>query len=194
MSTDQEQTVSAEKFRPDQIKHQEKKTTSDRPWAMGKLISTIMAKIFGFLLLLFLIFTFVFQWVRYEEIKMTPAVKPGDLLLVDKLNKTSQVRDLVALQVEDQVIIRRVIAVGGDRVQITDQGVLVNGIIQSEPYAVGETDLYKDGFSGEVVLAEDEIFVLADVREDALDSRAFGPVRIQDLIGRVAFFARRRNF
>ena len=125
---------------------------------------------------------------------MTPAVKPGDLLLVDKINKVSQVRDLVALQSEEQMLIRRVIAVGGDRVQITAQGVLVNGIIQSEPYAIGETNLYKDGFTGEVVLAADEVFVLADVREDALDSRVFGPVRISDLVGRVAFFVRRRNF
>lgn len=194
MLPDPKQIKNIQKPQQDQTKIRAGRLNSAQSWHFGKLISTILLKIFGFLLLLYIIFTFVFQWVRYDEIKMTPAVKPGDLLLVDKINKVSQVRDLVALQSEEQMLIRRVIAVGGDRVQITDQGVLVNGIIQSEPYAIGETNLYKDGFTGEVVLAADEVFVLADVREDALDSRVFGPVRISDLIGRVAFFVRRRNF
>lgn len=194
MLPDQEQKENIQQPQQDPTRIRAGRMNSAKPWHFGKLISTILLKIFGFLLLLYIIFTFVFQWVRYEETKMTPAVKPGDLLLVDKLNKVSQVRDLVALQTKDQMLIRRVIAVGGDRVQITDQGVLVNGVLQSEPYAIGETNLYKDGFTGEVVLAADEVFVLADVREDALDSRVFGPIRISDLIGRVAFFVRRRNF
>lgn len=168
--------------------------SEQRKWEITHLATSIALKCLGFLIVLFLLFVVLFRWVRYDEIKMEPALKPGDLVLIDKWNKTFHTQDLVAVEYDGKILIRRVVALGGDEVEITEDGLLVNDVLQSEPYTVGDTKLYQDGFSGYATLSADEIFVLADVREDAEDSRAFGPISVDRCLGRVAFFLRRRNF
>lgn len=166
----------------------------ERKWEITKLISSILLKCLAFLLIILLLFTVLFQWIKYDENSMNPAVKAGDLLLVDHWNKDFQIRDLVAVERDGKVLIRRVVALGGDVVEITEEGLWVNGVLQIEDYAQGETKLYEGGFSGKATLSEEEVFLLADVRDEAEDSRAFGPVTKSACLGRVAFFLRRRNF
>lgn len=163
-------------------------------WEITHTLSGIALKILIFAFMLLFVFTVLFRWVRYDENSMDPAIKAGDLILVDKWNKTIHIHDLVAVKSNDKILIRRVVALGGDTVEISDEGLFVNGVLQIESYAKGETKLYQGGFSGNATLSKDEIFLLADVREDAEDSRAFGPIAKDVILGRVVFFLRQRNF
>lgn len=165
-----------------------------RKWEITHILSSMALKILIFIFIIFLLFTVFFRWVRYSENSMNPAIKAGDLILIDKWNKNIQLHDLVAVKSSGKIIVRRVIALGGDIVEINEEGVFVNGVLQSESYAQGETKLYRGGFSGRVKLAGDEIFLLADMREGSEDSRSFGPIRKNSCLGRVAFFLRQRNF
>ena len=84
-----------------------------------------------------------------------------------------------------QSYIKRIIAVPGDSVQITDGTVYVNGIKLDEPYVPDE---YRDHVS----LAREQIppekyFVLGDHRSSSNDSRAWGFVDRKDIYGKAVF-------
>ena len=81
----------------------------------------------------------------------------------------------------EQDFIKRVIGVEGDTVEGRDGEILVNG----EPI---EEDYLPEGYETEPFLPidvpEDEIFVLGDNRANSDDSRNFGPVPVDNVIGR----------
>jgi signal peptidase I len=78
-------------------------------------------------------------------------------------------------------LIKRVIAVGGDTVSILDNQVLVNGEPMVEPYlndGVAMSDM------AEQRIEEGWLWVMGDNRNESSDSRVFGPVEVDDVVGR----------
>ena len=85
----------------------------------------------------------------------------------------------------DKPYIKRVIGLAGDTVVIRDGSVFVNDIELEEPYiASGITDCESGRECGPVDVPEGEVFVLGDNRGDSSDSRVFGPVPIDNVIGK----------
>jgi signal peptidase I len=81
-------------------------------------------------------------------------------------------------------LIKRVIGIPGDTVQIADGAVWLNGRRLDEPYIDGKpTDCY--AVCGPSTLGSDMYFVMGDNRPDSLDSRTFGPISGNLIIGRV---------
>jgi signal peptidase I len=79
-----------------------------------------------------------------------------------------------------EIFIKRVIAVPGDRVRIDRGSVYVNGVKLDEPYV-----RYGDGRSfAQLTVPEGTVYVLGDNRANSEDSRFFGPVADDRLIGR----------
>jgi len=89
---------------------------------------------------------------------------------------------------EDKPYIKRVIGLPGDTVEIHDEGVYVNGVRLDEPYLEGRTSncRYSDPqYCGtKVVVPENSVFVMGDNRNNSEDSRKFGPVSINRIIGK----------
>lgn len=85
----------------------------------------------------------------------------------------------------DTQLVKRVIAVPGDEVEIKNGRVYVNGTELIEDYLPKEvvTEVQFPDYA-HVKLGEDEIYVLGDNRPHSSDSRSFGPVKIKSLIGR----------
>jgi signal peptidase I len=83
--------------------------------------------------------------------------------------------------------IKRVIGVGGDTVQIHDGAVYINDEKLDEPYLYKEDDgslQTTESSRASWVIPDDELFLMGDHRQDSADSRAFGPVPVQQVIGR----------
>lgn len=83
-----------------------------------------------------------------------------------------------------EIIIKRIIGVPNDIVEITPNGICVNGELYNEPYL--SEDIQKDTFvSGSayssVTLSDSQYFLLGDNRGNSYDSRYFGPVE-KDLL------------
>jgi signal peptidase I len=78
-------------------------------------------------------------------------------------------------------LIKRVIGLPGETITISDDHVFVDGVAISEPYLADDVVMPDDG---PFTVGEDEVFVMGDNREFSFDSRRFGTVPYDDLVGR----------
>lgn len=132
--------------------------------------------------------TFVVRPLSVASQSMSPTICQGDWVLVDVLTpRVSDLDrgDLVAVRVPDSPVplVKRVAGLPGDSVAIEDAWLYVNEARVAEPYVdhAANDALYY----GPVVVPDDAVLVLGDARATSIDSRAFGPVPGDRLLGRV---------
>ena len=145
-------------------------------------------------LVLAVILLWVFGLARCADNTMDPYCKDGDIVLFDRTGKNYQVRDLVVISVNNQTQVRRIAAVPGDTVEITEEGLYINGYLQQEPDSVTMTQPYAEGIRYPVILKSGEYFVLADHRANASDSRLYGAVYENEIKGTVITLLRYIGF
>lgn len=150
-------------------------------------------KIIIFLLLLGSAFTFIFGIERCSDDMMSPAYKNGDLTIYYRLQKDYQATDTVVIEKDKKTQIRRIIAKEGDTVDITEEGLKINGYLQQEQDIYKETLPYKDGIRFPITLESCEYFVLGDNRSNAEDSRIYGIVNKKEIKGIIMTMIRRRG-
>ena len=125
---------------------------------------------------------------------MDPAIKEGQMCLVNRMATGKPRRgEIVLLQVpkEDGQIIRRVVAFGGETVEVREGAVYVNEARLDEPWLqppeidedFREAD--RGGDFGPEPVPYDHVFVVGDNRPGSRDSRHFGPVGQDRVMGRV---------
>lgn len=126
---------------------------------------------------------------------MAPAFHDHDVVIYYRLAKDIQAGEVVAYRGRnDQTLLGRVVAKGGDTVDIDEGGLRINGYYQSEPYKTGDTIKFEGGIAFPVTLRPGEYFVLCDDRSQSSDSRILGPVSGDRILGRVMLTIRQRDF
>jgi signal peptidase I len=87
---------------------------------------------------------------------------------------------------EDKPYIKRVIGVPGDVIEVRDQGVYVNGTRVEEDYIGGRESVCPPGWQhcGPITVEEGTVYVMGDNRTNSEDSRYFGPVPDENIIGK----------
>lgn len=148
--------------------------------------------IFLFLLAIFIVMlinSFLFTVVTVDGDSMQRTLFDGDRLLVKKIgvNKDDiNVDDLVYFKGNDnKYYLKRIVALPGDVVEIVNSRLIINGIEKTEDYTRGDSTQAYD--VNKWILKDDEFFVLGDNRykKTSVDSRAFGPINIKSIQGKV---------
>ncbi|MEE0968067.1 MAG: signal peptidase I [Clostridia bacterium] len=146
-----------------------------------------------------LIATLVLPVLQIEGTSMEPTLYNGDIVLLMKTTRFDR-GDLCGFTWNNKLLIKRVIGVPGDWIEIdTDGTVYLNGEKLDEPYveqkALGECDLE---FPYQV--PQEQYFVIGDMRESSIDSRntVIGCIPKEQIVGKVFFrvwpFSRLRFF
>jgi signal peptidase I len=110
-------------------------------------------------------------------------VNRGDVIVFDRVTTSGGI-------VEHDDLIKRVIAIGGDSIQIKKCEVLVNGVEIDEPYLGAEVEGEEPNSRCRVAdmpsltVPDDQLFVMGDNRAESFDSRSFGPIPKKLVIGR----------
>jgi signal peptidase I len=160
---------------------------SKRPLGcLFEVVETLVLTIIIFLV----IQNFVAQPYRIEQMSMEQTLEPGQYVLIDKLSPrwADYARgDVVVFwppdTEHDVPFIKRVIGLPGDRVEIKDGSVYVNDVELDEPY-VFEGPTEASVLGDVVVVPPDSYFAMGDHRSDSTDSRVFGFIARDDIIGR----------
>jgi signal peptidase I len=125
---------------------------------------------------------------RIPSGSMAPTLVPGDSVLVDKTayrRGPPGTGDLVAFHApgSGEVLLKRIVALGGQTVGLADGVLVVDGRRRHEPYA--DPQAIDSVYFGPVRVPHGTVFVMGDDRGDSVDSRQFGPVARDRIIGRV---------
>jgi len=179
---------------------------SSRP-AKGKLRENIEALVIAIILALF-IRTFVVQAFKIPSGSMQDTLLIGDYILVNKflygikIPFTDQTiipisqpepGDIVVFKYPEDPskdFIKRVVAVGGDKVEIRNKKVYVNGELRENPHAIHvDSRVFPRGYQprdnfGPVTVPEGKLFVMGDNRDESNDSRFWGFVDESALRGK----------
>lgn len=148
-----------------------------------------LAELFIFsLVAVLLISAFIFRHTVVDGGSMENTLKDGENLIISDLFYTPKTGDIVV--VEDyhtpfrKPLIKRVIATGGQSVMILPTGVYVDGFLLEEDYVHTEPG-YRYTPVAEFTVPDGMIYVMGDHRDNSTDSRVFGCVSEEAILGRV---------
>lgn len=140
---------------------------------------------------------FLFKPFYVKGASMEPNFLDHEYLIVDELSyrlRTPERGEVIVFKYpnnQEEYFLKRIIGLPGERVKIADGKVTIYNNAHPEGVEVQETYLPKDlatlGEARTVTLGSDEYFVLGDNRANSFDSRRFGPVKRDLIVGR-AFF------
>ena len=184
-----------------------KEPQRERPRARSAIVD--LAKTAIQALLLFIILSALIGRFEIHQISMEPNFHEGQRVLVSKLDsiwsslfvRTAHAADSrryspFALQHgqvvvffktpsrNEDALIKRVIGLPGDTVELRDGAVLINGAQLDEPYVNG-AQTFCGNYCQPFTLGPDQYFLMGDNRANSLDSRSFGPIPASQLVGRV---------
>jgi len=138
------------------------------------------------LIIFFGVKEFILQNFRVEGQSMEPNFHTGQYLIVDKISyrlhpiERGDVIVFVPPKEANRDFIKRVIALPGERVEIRQGRVLINGKLLQEPYIkVSWNYTY-----GPQVVGDNEYFVLGDNRNNSSDSRMWGLLPKKNIVGK----------
>jgi signal peptidase I len=129
---------------------------------------------------------FALQPVRVHADSMRPTLHSGDEVLVDRLSlalRPPRRGEVVVANSPVGLVVKRVAAVGGDTVGIEDGVLVVNGRHEQERYV--DYASIDGSYFGPVRVARGDVFLLGDNRGNSEDSRDFGTVSEDEVVGRV---------
>ena len=139
-------------------------------------------------LLLFLAINAISARIRVDGFSMEPTLHSGEYVIVNKVSYRLDEPgrgDIIVFHFPrkpDQEYIKRVIGLPGDRVQVADGEVFINGTALDEPYLNADP-----AYIGTWTVPEGQLFVLGDNRNNSSDSHNWGFVPYEFLVGKAEF-------
>jgi signal peptidase I len=154
---------------------------------IGTVVETLLIVGAAFAIAM-LVQTFMFRITGILQTSMLPTIDPGDRIIVNCLSyRFGDPAPGQIVVIHDPLdgkkdIIKRVIALGGDTIELVDGVLQINGAVVDEPY-VANRDVIKG--QARFTVPAGYIYVMGDNRPVSGDSRDFGPVAENEIIGKV---------
>ena len=174
------------------------KEDKDETITIPELVFEWAGAVFTALIVVLLILTFFVRQVTVSGSSMTDTLQNNDRLIVTNFMYTPKNGEIVVISHGSRYsdpIIKRVIAVGGQRLDINydTNEVIVDGVVQYEPYIKGRTRQLSNSVDLEDynnIIPQGYIFVMGDNREGSLDSRSrdIGLIPVSNVIGKAQAF------
>lgn len=156
----------------------------------GRSIDLFLIVVLSLVFMFGIVRPFVAEVFRIPSESMTPTLEAGDRVLVNKFiyRFTEPTRgDLVLFEEPvsgEPIAIKRVVGLPGDKVAAWDGVLFVNGERREESYVDYQTA--DSTFFGPEKVPEDRVLVMGDNRTNSLDSRSFGAVPVENVLGKVS--------
>ena len=150
---------------------------------MGKIAKWLKENIVFLIILTAIIITriFFFSPIRVNGTSMYPTLQDKEFMILNKISLKQGINrfDIVVVQENNKYIIKRVIGLPGESVMYKDSKLYINGKVIEDNYSKTTTNDFDN-----VVLGENEYFVMGDNRAVSSDSRIIGPVNIKNIKGK----------
>ncbi len=160
----------------------------ERPESEGSWLREFVRSFLPAILIVAFINLFIAQPRTVDGRSMEPTLYDGNRLIVELLSyrfAEPERGDIVMLRITEgqtsRALVKRVIGLPGDTVEIYDGSVYINGEKLDEPYVSASTD----GIMTAMLIPDGQYFVMGDNRPVSNDSRYFGTIPYQDIIGHV---------
>lgn len=152
------------------------------------IVESVISSVFVVLL----IFTFLFKIATVSGSSMVGTLTDGDKLVISDLMYEPEYGDIVIINQPingNEYIVKRIIATEGQTVNIVfnESGVgsvYVDNVLLEETY-IKEPMIKDVGRFKNVTLAEGQVFVMGDNRNNSTDGRVFGPISEDKIVGKV---------
>lgn len=157
------------------------------PGLLSELLGTII-----FVIAVTVLFDLAIPRSLVDGRSMNPTFEDGERLVISRMNylfgEPSR-GDIIVFNSMDErepdvMLIKRVIGLPGDTITFEDSNLYINGELQEEPYI---KEICRSCTDETIVLGEDEFFMMGDNRNRSRDSRSFGPVTRDHIVGEVVF-------
>lgn len=160
--------------------------TSMNPSPVKSWLRELIESVLPALVIVLVVNIFLAQATRVEGQSMEPSLHNDERLIIEKISYRFHQPtrgDIIVLRRphrSSEPLIKRVVALPGERVEIRNGTVRVDGMLLDEEYL----DQSTWGDMSVRLVPEEHVFVLGDNRKASNDSRAFGMVPFEDIIGR----------
>ena len=155
-----------------------------------KRIIDLIKKEKKFLLLVMIIILFkifIFNFILVKGDSMNPKYKNNDFMFLNKIIysfKPIRRGEVIVLKYRNNDLIKRVIGLPNDKIKVENGKLYINNKEVKENYINSYTASYD---FDEITLKDNEYFVMGDNRYNSYDSRNFGTIMKNNIIGRVEF-------
>ena len=138
-----------------------------------------------FIVILVVIFIkiFVFSPIRVNGASMNPTLNDKDIMILDEISyRFSEIErfNIVVVKEENEYLIKRIIGLTGEKIEYKDNKLYIDGKYVKEDFKHMETMDFS------TTLGEDEYFIMGDNRTNSTDSRIFGPISRDEIIGKTS--------
>ncbi|MFD1954470.1 signal peptidase I [Paenibacillus thailandensis] len=147
-----------------------------------------VAAVAAAMVIAFLVHRYAYAQLEVHNVSMQNTLSSGQRLIEDRWSyRFVQPKrgDIVIINGPESKLrlIKRVVALPGERLDIRDGQVWIDGSLLHEPYAVGRTEP-GDGLPVPYTVETGKLVVLGDNRENSMDSRTIGPIAMTSIEGK----------
>lgn len=139
------------------------------------------------ILTIILVRLFIVTPVRVDGPSMNDTLHDGDILLLDKYDNKYERFEIVVFNYNGERLIKRVIGLPGEVISYKNNKLYINGNEIEDNYGLGYTENFELKDLNLTKIPDNEYLVMGDNRNDSLDSRYFGTISKDKILGSVKY-------